>query len=233
MPLFQQRLQFVANLKQIDHFSYRYKISSVLNMEHVFKLRLVYSLLIAYTLFTCVRTAPTDEIEVDDDYFYDTKLSDAEIDQIQAEKQREQELAEREKAKATVTAPAFFAKLEEKPDQDIDLQRLYMEQMMKIYMKKYQEEQLEKRRAKFKSDLNHPMLSIITLTCFFGINSIIGLIIVYIRGKQFRKNDSNNGEKKAYTSVEQNETPVVWIVVFWPFFLACILINPKNRMTEI
>lgn len=176
-------------------------------MAHVF--RLFYSLLITYTIIICVWAAPTEDTDVDRDYFYDTKLSDSEIDQIQVDKQRERELAERERAKVTVTAPAFFAKQEEKPDQDIDLQKLYMEQMMKIYMKKYQEEQLEKRRAKFESDLNHPMLSVITLTCFFGISSIIGLIIVYIRGKQFRKNDSTKCEKKAYTSVEQNETPDV------------------------
>lgn len=72
-------------------------------------------------------------------------------------------------------------------------------------MEKYQAEQLEKRRKKLESDLNHPMLSILTLTTFFGLSSIIGLIIVYVRGKQFRKND-NSKVKKRYEPVEVNET---------------------------
>ncbi len=108
------------------------------------------------------------------------------------------------------TTPEFFAPKKTDDQKVENWDQYYMEKMVKAYMDKYQEEQLQKRRLKFETDLNHPLLSIITLTAFFGISSFVGLIIVYVRGKQFRKNNTNatKGEKKIYKPVDANEDVV-------------------------
>ena len=141
----------------------------------------------------------------DDDYFYDADLTEDEVNKAKEETLKEREHLKNIQTTKPATTPAFFAKKKSK-DQDINWEEYYMEKMVAQYMKKYQAEQLEKRRQKFESDLNHPLLSIITLTGFFGIGSIIGLIIVYIRGKQFRKNGGSKLDKNSlYKPVDTNE----------------------------
>ena len=149
-----------------------------------------------------------DEDEYVDDYFYESGLDENQVQEMHNKRIEEEALKKSLETTTLKTTPAFFAAKESK-DQDIDWNKYYMETMVKAYMKKYQDEQLEKRRLKFESDVNHPMLSIITLTTFFGVSTMIGLIIVYVRGRQFRKNDSVKLEKKAYNSVSQIENNVV------------------------
>lgn len=141
----------------------------------------------------------------DSDYFYEADLTEEEVNKAKKETKKEREYLKSIQTTTPATTPAFFVR-EKSKDQDVNWEEYYMEKMVAQYMKKYQEEQLEKRRQKFESDLNHPLLSIITLTGFFGIGSIIGLIIVYIRGKQFRKNGGSKLEKNSlYKPVDLKE----------------------------
>lgn len=161
---------------------------------------------------SCTILIKAEDDYEDDDYFYDAGLTDDDVKQIQIDKKKEIDLKKKLETTKKATTPAFMAVKEKTEDQEMDWNKYYMEKMVKTYMKKYQNEQMEKRRLKFESDLNHPLLSIITLTTFFGVSSVIGLIIVYVRGKQFRKNDSSKFEtQKIYNPVEQNETPNVTV----------------------
>ena len=95
----------------------------------------------------------------------------------------------------------------------MDWDKYYAEKIISEYMKKMQAEQLEKRRLKAKTDLNHPMLSVITLVVFFGLGTFIGLIIMFVRSRQFQKtkpekltnNNNNTQNKTIYNKVEQND----------------------------
>ncbi len=148
--------------------------------------------------------------EGEDEYFYDSELSENDIKKIQEEKKLKEELLKNLQTTTKATTPEFFAPKKTDDQKVENWDQYYMEKMVKAYMDKYQEEQLQKRRLKFETDLNHPLLSIITLTAFFGISSFVGLIIVYVRGKQFRKNNTNatKGEKKIYKPVDANEDVV-------------------------
>ncbi len=140
----------------------------------------------------------------EDDYFYDSALSEKDIKNIQQEKELEQQRLKSLQTTIKATTPEFFAQ-KKSEDQKVDnWDEFYMKKMVQTYMDKYQEEQLEKRRKKFETDLNHPLLSVITLTTFFTVTSIIGLVIVYVRGKQFRKNTTKN-EKNTFQPVDTNE----------------------------
>ena len=88
----------------------------------------------------------------------------------------------------------------------------FMENACKEYLMKQFEEM---RKSKSKSTLNHSLLSVITLTGFFTVGIFIGLVIVLVKGKTFRKNkksdqsknnlEKKTNDKKPYTSVQQVE----------------------------
>lgn len=134
----------------------------------------------------------------DDDYFYDDSLTKEEIEKIQKQKQEEERLRkEKEEAeKKKEKPPEWVEEVNEKIRKDP------FEEMMKTkieeYIKKYQKEQMDKFRekSKSKSDLNHQLLSIITLSVFFGSGIVIGLIIVFFRSYNFSaiKSKSRNNE---------------------------------------
>ena len=167
-------------------------------------LRLI--VLLVFALGACGVYAAEGDNE--DDYFYEASLDKEQIKEIQLKKQAI-ELEEKSRLSTTTPAdPAFFT-VKQSQDQNIDWNKYYMDKMIAEYMKKFQLEQLEKRRIKFETDLNHPLLSIITLSLFFGISSIIGLLIAFFRGKQFRKNETTSQKKIIYDSVTQNENPTV------------------------
>ena len=164
---------------------------------------------------TDTTTQPTEQ---NDDYFHDEGLTPEQIKKIEQDKLRS-ELEKKllnDKLKSTEKPPQFFEKNIEQNDKNknIDWDKYYMEKMMTEYMKKYQQEQLEKRRLKAKSDLNHPMLSVITLVIFFGLGTFIGLIIIVVRSKQFQKStyktDKGNTlpKKPIYDQVKQTENVV-------------------------
>ena len=91
---------------------------------------------------TTLRSVPAEtnntdiESEVEDDYFYDAQLSESEIEKIQVQKKKEKELAASQNIKETVTPPPFVVNPEKKADQDLDLNKYYMEEMVKMVMKK-------------------------------------------------------------------------------------------------
>jgi hypothetical protein len=158
----------------------------------------------------------------DDDYFYDENLDQAAIDELQ--KKRKLEEKERLKSLTTTTEapPEWFDKKEDNPMMS------YMKQACQEYVKKHFEEM---SKSKTKSTLNHSMLSVVTLTGFFSMGIFIGLLIVLVKGRTFKKNakslvggkasdgklepkkqkkkqpaDGDVVEKKAaYTSVQQSE----------------------------
>jgi hypothetical protein len=148
----------------------------------------------------------------DDDYFYDDSLTKEDIEKIQKKKQEEEQIRkekEQSEKKAEEDQPNWFKEINEQNSKDP------FEEMMKTkieeYIKKYQKEQMDKFREKYKSksDLNHQLLSIITLSVFFGSGIVIGLIIVFFRSYNFNaiKSKGRNGEdpKKniKYAVVEQ------------------------------
>lgn len=168
----------------------------------------------------------------DDDYHYKPDLSDDQIKKLEEEK-RLRELEKQRKEQEELRRiqdenkqPDFLEKIKENDKSaNFNMEKFYMEKIMSEYMKKYQQEQLEKRRQKAKSDLNHPMLSVITLIVFFGLGTIIGLIIMFVRSKKFQKstyksdkrsnsstgttsnskNNNNSNKKPSYDKVEQND----------------------------
>jgi hypothetical protein len=138
-------------------------------------------------------------INSNDDYFYSPNIT---VDQIKkAEEDRIlKELENKkneERSKSTEKPPDFFkANEKNEKNNEIDWDKYYMEKIMSEYMKKYQQEQLEKRRLKAKSELNHPVLSVLTLVTFFGLGSFIGLIIMCVRSKQFSNSKNKSDTKK-------------------------------------
>jgi hypothetical protein len=185
----------------------------MLNKKSLVNVRLLFNLIIFIVICSNLllsASAENDDKKAnedaeDQDYFYDADLKQEDIKKIQEEKKKEELLRKSRETTTLAREPDFFT-VKANKDQEIDWNKFYMQKMIEEHMKKYQEEQLELRRKKFENDLNHPMLSIITLTSFFGISSIIGLIVVFVRGKQFRKKENNNSEKKIYKPVLQNET---------------------------
>ena len=133
----------------------------------------------------------------DNDYFYDSNMSESEIKKQKEEKAaQERAREEEEKAKKTTEAPPeWFA-----PSNDTDdPMAKFMESAIKDYMKKMQKEYMEKMKNKKKSDIDHPFWSVVTLSVFFGTGILIGISIVVIRGSKFNKNSrmssSANGKK--------------------------------------
>jgi hypothetical protein len=149
-----------------------------------------------------------------EDYFYDETLSQAEIEEQQKKRKLEEEARLKALTTTTEPPPEWFDKQEENPMMS------YIKQECQKYVKKHFEEM---SKTKTKSNLNHSMLSVVTLTGFFSLGIFIGLLIVLIKGRTFKKNAKSgnkpNGklepkkkpadaEKKAYTSVQQSEQVV-------------------------
>lgn len=158
----------------------------------------------------------------DPDYFYEDSLSKDEIEMIKKERQSKLEEAKRLSTTTSEPDPEWFAKTDaaENPMEE------YMKKMMQDYIKKYQKEQMDKIRASSKkSDLNHPLLSIITLSVFFGSGIVIGISIVLIKGNHAKisinssssssssspsnVNNKKTIDKKAYMAASQNDQLVV------------------------
>lgn len=142
-----------------------------------------------------------------EDYFYDEGVDEEKVKEMQRNKTLIEEQRRNSETTTTEKEPDWFAK----KDSDDPFAK-YMEEAFKEYIKKYQKEQAEKLKSRFKSksDLNHPQLSVITLTAFFGIGVFISLVIVYFKGRTF-KNSKPSGdkqkilEKNSYKSVQQND----------------------------
>jgi hypothetical protein len=134
--------------------------------------------------------------EEPNDYFYDEALKPEEIAEIQKTKKEEEEKKRKEATTTTEPPPGWFEKKEDNPMME------YMKQACQEYVKKHFEEMT---KSKTKSTLNHSMLSLITLTGFFSAGIFIGLMIVLIKGRTFRKaaaasTTSTNGEKSSFKS---------------------------------
>lgn len=161
------------------------------------------------------------------DYFYDQALSDEEIEKAKIEKKEKSPVKQVETS--TKTDPDWF-KESNKPVNDpfanfLDFfsskenktDKQEIPPMMKEIMQKYQAEQMEKFRQSRKStsNLNHKLLSVITLAGFFGSGIIISLAIAFTRGIKFRKlkqsfRETYGGKKKKsiYNSVEQIDNQI-------------------------
>ncbi len=154
-----------------------------------------------------------------DEYFFEPDLTEEQIQKIEQEKRIQEAEKKRleEESKKKEEPPEFFKKNEQNDKNNkMDWDKYYAEKIISEYMKKMQAEQLEKRRLKAKTDLNHPMLSVITLVVFFGLGTFIGLIIMFVRSRQFQNtknnkpekltNNNNNSQNKTiYNKVEQND----------------------------
>jgi hypothetical protein len=177
--------------------------------------------LFVYNASAASETAPESgsngNNDVDDDYFYDDKLSKEEIDSLKKNRQLEWQRAAESASTTTEPTPEWFNRNE---SENSEMQK-YMEEQIKEYLKKYQKEQMEKMKLKKKSDLNHPLLSVITLSVFFGSGIVIGLVIVLVKGNNFKNTSitkrasSKQQQKKksldktAYKSVAQNEQIII------------------------
>jgi len=179
----------------------------------------------------------TSEEKNSNDYFYDDGLNKEQIEQLQKEK-KEKELLENEKQKEEKVDDPVWFKEDNKPKEDplkklmesfksaldsnknsendtnSDPNSKYIKDFIKDYLKKYEKEQIEKFRSKNKSnsDVNHPMLSIITLSAFFSSGIVIGLIIVFVRGQHFKRlkrNSTNLKKKNIYKEVQQTDVDKV------------------------
>jgi hypothetical protein len=162
------------------------------------------------------------------DYFYDSSLTEEEIEKAKNEKKQSASIKQVETTNKT--DPNWF-KESNKPVEDpfanfLDFfssksqnntDKQPMPPMMKEMMLKYQAEQMEKWRQSRKStsNLNHQMLSIITLSAFFGTGIVVSLIIAFTRGIQFKKlkqsikNTYGNKKKKSiYKSVEELDNQI-------------------------
>ncbi len=106
-----------------------------------------------------------------DDYFYDSSIDESKAKEIRENKTRIENELKLSQTTTTEPPPEFFQANEKKNDR-FDWNEFYMDKMISEYMKRLQEQQIKNRKA--KSDLNHQILSIITLTAFFGITSFIG-----------------------------------------------------------
>ena len=170
-----------------------------------------------HSSFQPTTTLPQGLAVPNDDYFYSPDLTSEQIkkaEEERAHKELEQKQIE-EKAKSTVQTPEFFrANEKNEKNNEIDWDKYYMEKIMSEYMKKYQQDQLEKRRLKAKSELNHQVLSVITLVTFFGLGTLIGLVIMCVRSKQFQNSKNKSDPKKnghlaskkpIYDKVEQTD----------------------------
>ena len=151
-----------------------------------------------------VKESEVKEPEVQD-YFYDAEIGEEEV----KKRQQEEKLKKSQEAlSSTEKPPEFFENNKQDESDKLDWNKFYMEKIIGEYMKKMQQEQLEKRKLKSKSDLNHPILSVITLTTFFGTGIFIGVIIICVRGRQFQKNKDhtkNKTDKKEYQPVQLDE----------------------------
>ena len=151
-----------------------------------------------------VKESEVKEPEVQD-YFYDAEIGEEEV----KKRQQEEKLKKSQEAlSSTEKPPEFFENNKQDESDKLDWNKFYMEKIIGEYMKKMQQEQLEKRKLKSKSDLNHPILSVITLTTFFGTGILIGVIIICVRGRQFQKNKDhtkNKTDKKEYQPVQLDE----------------------------
>lgn len=186
-------------------------------------------------------TTITSEDKNSNDYFYDDSLNKEQIEQIQKEKIEKEKLESEKKKENNVDDPLWF-KEDNKPkedplkglmesfksaldpsknsdnDTDSNPNSKYIKEYIKDYLKKYEKEQIEKFRSKNKSnsDLNHPVLSIITLSAFFSSGIVIGLIVVFIRGQHFKKlkrNSTNLKKKNSTVYKEVAQTDVDKVVV--------------------
>ena len=171
------------------------------------------------------------------DYFYDAALTDEEI-QKQKEANKNSLLKTNEAvSEQKVEDPEWF-KESNKPIEDpfakifnflnpnsqaaktsdsqnaTDPQMQLMLNFFKEHSKELQAIQYEKFRQsrKSKSNLNHKLLSLLTLTAFFGISILVALVVAFLRGQQFSrmKNkvmanfDRNEKKKTIYDPVNQH-----------------------------
>ena len=132
----------------------------------------------------------------DDDYFHEEGVDEEEAKKRDEEKKRQAEEAakrreEEENAKKTNN---------EEPDPSLSLKEtdfgsfLTNERIAEL-LKNFQKEQMEKHKSKNKSDIDHQLWSVITLTLFFGSGITIGVIIVLVRGRSFQKSKNSIIEK--------------------------------------
>lgn len=124
----------------------------------------------------------------DADYFYDEGMTEEEIKREQEQKRLEKERQDRERTTSTEKPPDWFVQREESP----------MEQMFKEKCKEYVRQQFDEM-AKSKSSgshINHSVLSVLTLTGFFMTGIIIGITIVLIKGRTFKKNKAASSNTK-------------------------------------
>jgi hypothetical protein len=117
----------------------------------------------------------------DIDYFYDQDLTQEEIEKRKKENQEAEKMKKQQEKEKTnqEQEPAWFQKAKENTD---DPFADFMKKQVEEYLKNYRKEQIEKLKTKTKSDLNHQMLSIVFLSAFFAAGTLIGLIIVFLRG---------------------------------------------------
>ena len=154
-----------------------------------------------------------------DDYFYDDSLKPEEIEELQKKKKEEEKASKEIKSKkaSTEAPPEWFNKKEENPMEG------FVKSKCQEYIRKYFEEMTS---SKSKSTLNHSVLSVITLTGFFSVGIFIGLIIVLIKGRKFKKINkkldqyssklepktlavaATENKNAKYTSVQQSEQVV-------------------------
>lgn len=181
--------------------------------------------LVSVNFFGLIQLEETQSTAVKQpDYFYDSSLTDEEIEKAKNEKKQTASINQLETS--TKTDPQWF-KESNKPASDpfanlIDFFSVKSQAnktadqeippMMKEMMEKYQAEQMEKFRQSRKSNstLNHKLLSLITLLAFFGSGILISLAFVFTRSVQFRKwkqairdNYGNKKNKSIYNSVNQ------------------------------
>ncbi len=184
-------------------------------------------LLVSVYFFGSIQLEETQsKTEKQPDYFYDSSLTDEEIEKAKNEKKQTASINQLETS--TKTDPKWF-KESNKPASDpfanfLDFFSVKSQAnktadqeippMMKEMMEKYQAEQMEKFRQSRKSNstLNHKVLSLITLVAFFGSGILISLTFVFMRSVQFRKwkqairdNYGNKKNKSIYNSVNQIE----------------------------
>ena len=124
--------------------------------------------------------------EPEPDYFYDEGMDKAQIEELQRQKDvaKKQAQEEEERKNAELEDPEWFK--EAKAVDDEDPFKEFMKKQMADYIKKYRKEMMDKLKAKSKSDLNHPLLSVITLTAFFGSSITVGLIVVLCRAHRYK-----------------------------------------------
>lgn len=162
------------------------------------------TILIILTLTTAGSKAATKDTKTNDDpdYFYDESLNQESIEklkqekEIEASKKRQEEDANKKKEED----PAWFIK-ENDPENVIDV---FMKQQIDTYLKKYRKEQIEKLKSKKKSDLNHQVLSIVFVSAFFVVGTLIGLLIVFIRGHSQKMSKIFKSKSKKLTADGKN-----------------------------